>query len=250
MVSHFRASAFFTRLQVWRPQHRLWFKLLKLQCRTLRADWGGQKASSSRSALSRLVRFPGLCSCCPSPEVFPGRLQERPTSLECPSRPAHSIDCRIAFQEWGLDTPNQFAKSQFPKWSIRWMTNLPWVEGSFFYIIVSQRLYAEVLSVGFCMDGVPHSIFHISRSSVPHCQAACEERLSPNALSVFYVSWQIWLHVGIWMLAMIVDSWSGEGMGLTDDRGQDCQQKQWKWYILNSWIYVSISIYVYKCTIV
>lgn len=39
------------------------------------------------------------------------------------------------------------------------MTNLPWVEGSFFYIIVSQRLYAEVLSAGFCMNGVPHSTF-------------------------------------------------------------------------------------------
>lgn len=132
MFSHFRASAFFTCLQLWRPQHRLWFKLLKLHCRTLRADWGGQEPSSGWSALSRLPRFPGLCSCCLSPEVFPGRLQERPTSLECPSRPAHSVDCWIVFQEWGLDTPNQFAKSQFPKWSIRWMTNLPWVEGSFF----------------------------------------------------------------------------------------------------------------------
>lgn len=80
-----------------------------------------------------LLDFSGSLACVPAAWVqrsFQGgcRRGPLPWSVHLPGS-AHSIDCWIAFQEWGLDTPNQFAKSQFPKWSIRWMTNLPWVEG-------------------------------------------------------------------------------------------------------------------------
>lgn len=167
-----------------------------LHCRTPIADWGWAGAFRGQGTISKPLRLPGLCSCCFSPEIFWGRQQERPASLERPCLPgsAHSIDCRIAFQEWGLDTPNQFAKSQFPKWSIHWMTNLPWVEGSFFFFFFHCSFPATVhRSSGSQILHECRSTFRISQykgkcAPPPGCLAlpylACEERfLSKHFLS-------------------------------------------------------------------
>lgn len=187
-----------------------------LHCRTPIADWGWAGAFRGQGTISKPLRLPGLCSCCFSPEIFWGRQQERPASLERPCLPgsAHSIDCRIAFQEWGLDTPNQFAKSQFPKWSIHWMTNLPWVEGSFFFFFFPLQFPGNCAQKFWQPDSTWVPFY------IPYFTVQGQVRPTPRlpgsallglwgevpfkALSVFCVSLQVWPHVGLWISTMIV----------------------------------------------